>query len=118
MNSLTRCSDCHGFVPSSLAACPNCGAAHERNRSPLATGLIAAGGGLAMLALSACYGPGAASNQLCTLPDGGEELCYELTCVETDAGYVCPTCTGGADGGLVCEYVIPDGGAVSTDAGS
>ena len=62
MSKLSSCSECSGFLPPSVNACPNCGEAVTRRPTPMPAplrGLMAIGaGGLLAMTLSACYGGG------------------------------------------------------------
>lgn len=82
MAQLDSCANCRGFVPEGQATCPNCDLAQPPRRSKFAAGLIVAGAGLAMVALSACYGP----PPICQGPDGGSVHCSDLCQNAGDAG--------------------------------
>jgi hypothetical protein len=107
MAELSTCPSCRGLCPPRAECCPNCGA--RVALSPVARAALAAGSGLAMLTLMACYGagplgkptpspsPGPSSllpdggkvriTQYCGLPDGGTPVpCDELDAGASDGG--------------------------------
>jgi len=89
-----ECQKCRGLVPASESRCPNCSASAKWWKVPLAL----AGGALATVTLSACYGPACAS--LVTLPDG--------TTREVYGGYSCEN--------YDCRLPLTDGGVRQNDA--
>ena len=91
---MLECQKCRGLVPESVAKCPNCSASAKWWRVPLAF----AGGALATVTLSACYGPACASTV--TLPDGTTRPYY--------GGYSCEN--------YDCRQPLADGGVRERDA--
>jgi len=55
MPVLTRCSNCGGFVPETVTACPNCRKSSPLGRAAKACLKLATGGAVAVT-LMACYG--------------------------------------------------------------
>jgi hypothetical protein len=98
MNQLTSCEQCGGFAPENAARCPNCEHPLKPAQSRWKGGVMAAvGGGIAAIALGACYGP----PPLCNLPDGGTT--DQCGCVLADGGTnplcLTPPVDGGTDAG-------------------
>ncbi|MFO0611232.1 MAG: hypothetical protein U0414_01495 [Polyangiaceae bacterium] len=81
---LGRCPACQGFLPSTTAACPNCGACHHEATGAPRRGLleragILAGAAVASMTLMACYGA----------PYDYDAGCYSDA--DCGAGYTCDT---------------------------
>ena|SRR5687767_10313284 len=85
-----RCTRCDGFVPEGIEHCPNC---RSGKKAWWMAPLTFAGGAIATVTLSACYGSPCAATTV-TRPDGGTTTSFEaLGCGGT---YDCRT---GPDGG-------------------
>lgn len=117
---MQQCLKCKGLVPETSSSCPHCRAAPKWWSLPLTI----AGGAMAAVTLSACYGPACATTV--KLPDGGTTSSYGGNQCN---GYY--DCTATADGGVPVHdaewqsyctdstNVVTDGGAdAGTDGGT
>jgi hypothetical protein len=87
MDSLTTCSDCAGFLPSTAAACPHCEARQARSRRRRLAVLFGLAGSASLgLTLMACYG--------CPPDSNG---CLDFSNPNTDANADTTGSDGGAD---------------------